>query len=348
MNIDSILVQDTNGDLAKEILKNDVNKQALSVWFSDYDKANKKILNFAVNNIRYDLIPSIEDTTYVTFLTYNGSSGYQNKMFSTIVAYDSGDFNRHEIPVLTYDPNNIQVIPELEELNDVVLDIKMYNGTIDVLNYTDYKMGHGTLSKGSNAYTVKSRRAFPTKVDILPNVENNRVFLDGWYSFTHIIYKDITEGSDLVAGNFYSFRGKLYKSLDYGKFYIGNNTTGRVVLRSGDISTTSLVEVGQANYEDLLFSLNETSAISPQANDSFLHSQVLITEELRQAILQEIVKVACSKKIGCDFMDWQNLTLKRIAAYVMFENGLFEKAQLILEAARAMCTGGNGFDLNCY
>ena len=347
MNIESILVQDTNGDLANDILKNDLDKEALSAWFTNIEGTDKKTINFSANNVRYDSIPNINGSTYVTFLTYNGSSGYKDKIFSTIVATDEGIFESGNVPILRYSPVEFDNISAMEHLDDVVVDIKMYNGTIDVLNYADARMGYGPLTKGSNGYIVKSRRSFPTKIDVLPNIRGKRVYMDGWYTYTQVIFRDIVDGDDIVEGNYYSKEGKIYKASAYGRYYMDNDYSGVVIRTSDGIPVDDgLVRASTFTYEDILFSLNETADISPQGNSVFLHSQVLITEELRYAILQEIIDVACKEKIGCDFMEWQKLQLKRISASIMFENGMFEKAQIILESAREACMGG-GFNLNC-
>ena len=100
------------------------------------------------------------------------------------------------------------------------------------------------------------------------------------------------------------------------------------------------MQVENVDYEELLFSLNETSGISAQANSIYLHSQILITDELRNSITKEIVHSAWEDKNGCDFADWQKLMLKRISASIMFENELYENAQTILESARISCSSG--------
>jgi len=346
MNTESILVQDTNGDLANDILKNDPDKEALSVWFTKFPNTDKAVINFSANNVRYDSIPNISAATYLTKLTYNGSAGYQNKIFSSVVAEDTGIFDKNNVPVLTFDPSNVIDIPEIPVLEDVVLDIKMYNGTIDLLNYADSRMGYGPLSKGSNQYIVKSRRSFPTQVDTLPNVCGKKIYVDGWYTYTQIIFKDLIEGSEIMDGNYYGRDGIIYKASCYGKYYITSSGEGYVVDSGGNTIENCMTVVSQVDYEEMLFSLNETADMSPQSNSVFLHSQVLITEELRVAILQEIVDITCKGKSGCDFMDWQKLNLKQLSAGIMFENGMFEKAQIILESAREMCHG-LGFNLNC-
>ena len=342
MNIESILIQDTNGDLAKDIVKNNLDKPALSAWFSDVENTNKKVLNFSANNVRYDSIPNIQGSTYMTFLTYNGTSGYTDKLFATIVASDEGIFDRYSVPVLVYNPMEFGTEVDLEVFDDIVIDIKMYNGTIDVLNYADSRMGEGPLTKGDRGYIVKSRRSFPTKVDRLPNIDGNRLFLDGWYTYTQVIFRDLNNGDEVVENNFYTSKGKIFKATKYGVFFDGEVYDGVTTGAGGNaLIEGALSIISKATYEEILFSLNETADLSPQSNSVFLHSQVLITEELRYTILQEIIDIACKDKCGCDFMDWQSLQLKRIAAAVMFENGMFEKAQIILESARAMCLGGN-------
>lgn len=346
MTVDSILVQDTHGELAEEIVKNDIDKQSLSVWFSTLPDTDKKVVNFAANNVRYDSIPNISKSTYLTKLTYNGSSGYQNKIFSAVVAEDSGVFDKNNIPILTYDPSDAVSLEDVPVLDDVVIDIKMYNGTIDVLNYADSRMGYGPLTKGSSSYTVKSTRSFPTTIDTMPNISGKVIYLDGWYTYTQIVFKDIQEGDEIIKGNFYGKEGIIFKADYYGVLHIDSSGKKYIITPVGETKEDGFVEQSSINYEELLFSLPETSSISPQSNSVFLHSQVLITEELKVAILQEILDVSCKGKTGCDFMDWQKLNLKQLAASIMFENGMFEKSQVILESVRKMCRGLE-FNLNC-
>jgi hypothetical protein len=336
MEINNILIQDTNGDLAEDLFKNHPDQEALSVWFETVGK--DKILNFSTNNIRYESVPNINGSTYKTFLTYNGTLDLNDRLFSLVVAEDNGIFRTDSVPVLQYNPKKASSFSDIpaDRLDNVLIDIKMYNGTVSVITYED-----GMLSNGTNGpYKVKSERHFPTRITKLPNVECERVYLDGWYSYTQIIFRDIQDGDRVVAGNFYGKDGFIFKASNDGRIYKQTNGDIYIVL-DGQSLSEAVLQVENSDYKELLFSLEETTGISPESNHVYLHSQVLVLDEIRNAMLAEIIEVSCKDKIGCDFMDWQKLSLKRTAAYIMFENGLFEKAQVIIESARSMCTNTN-------
>ena len=52
MDVKNILIDDTNGDLSKDLFKNHIKESALSVWFAEDSK--KRVLNLATNNIKFD------------------------------------------------------------------------------------------------------------------------------------------------------------------------------------------------------------------------------------------------------------------------------------------------------
>ena len=331
MEISNILIDDTNGDLEKDLFKLHPDKEALSVWFGE--QKDVRVLNFSTNNIRFDSIPNIEPSTYKTYLAYNGTLGYSKKVFSTVVEQDSGIFNRGAVPILTYNPNNIVNITDPELLEEKVIDIKMYNGQVDVITYSE-----GILVKGQKQYRAKAVRSFPTKIESLPNVSNDKVFLDGWYSYTHIIFRDVKNGDTIFKDSFYAIGGFIFKASHEGIYEKDLSTGDNLVV---NISGSYIQEYND-DYEEVLFSLNEATGSSPKANNIFLHSQVLITDEIRDAILKEILCSAMCEDDGCEYADWQRLMLKRLGASVMFDNELYENAQIILESARAACaSAGN-------
>ena len=372
MESKNLLIQDTNGELAADNLKLDGTKESTVAFFDITKKNNvsKKLvtLNVLPGNVNFTALPSAENLTYAAILTYNGTAGYKNKIFSTIVASDTGIFDFTKVPVLKYNPQGDvgDGTYLYEKFDDIVIDIKMYNGTVDVLNYADSRMGEGPLTKGSRGYIVKSRRSFPTKIHKLPQVEGKNVHLDGWYSYTFILYRDVNVGTKLYRDMIYAYKGKLF-SVDREyivSFIDSDNDVIRVMPNLGegglgvandlfDGVTSSIDIIKSADYEKMLFDLNENSDLSPQSNSIFLHSQLLVTEELSNAIVSEVMDIACNGKIGCDFLQWQRLNTKKVAAEVMFQNGMFEKAQIILESVRAACNcGGFGgfdkkFDFNC-
>jgi hypothetical protein len=339
-DIKSVSIKDTNGSLSEDIIKIYLEKSSLNAWLTDGEDG-RRTLKLSPSNVRFDSVPNINGSTYKTFLAYNGSLGYSNKIFSTVVADASGIFVPGDLPVLEYDPSTV-VKPDLEELEDVVIDIKMYNGTVDVLNYSE-----GILSNGEKSYFVKSRRAYPTQVTSLPNVAGSKVYMDGWYSYTTIIFRPLIVGAVLSEGNFYGYEGFIFKASDNG--ILSKSIEGDLyIMREGDtVVKDGVMQVENADYEGLLFTLNETTGLGAMGNNVYLHSQVLVMDEIRDAITKEAVEQAfADDQDYIDFQNWQKLTLKRASAYIMFQNELFENAQILLESARAFCTKGR-YNFNC-
>ena len=340
MEIKNILVRDDKGQLAEEAFKLDPSLNSLSVKF-DPAVTDTRVLTFKPDNVDFASIPNINPSTYQIFLTYNGSLGYTDRIFSTVIEQDSGVFDTANIPETVYNPNDVNAVTDSEVLQDVVVEISMFNGVVDVLNYSE-----GHLNVGNKDYIVKSRRAFPTYIHTMPNVSLNRVFLDGWYSYTMIVYRDSVVGDAVVKDSYYAVEGFIFKASKDGilgydavedKYYIDT------------IGGRREYEVENHDYEGQMFQLNNSSGLGGQAGTVFLHSQVLITDDIRDAIIAEVVEIACQNISGCEFMDWQKLTMKRMAAYVMFENGMYEKAQVIIESARKMClNNGMGANFRCF
>lgn len=341
MDVKNILVHDTSGDLSKELFKLQPDLPAVSTWLEVVgenvriaDKP-KQVLKLAVNNIRYDSLPGVENITYVTYLAYNGTLGLKDSVFSTVVSSDRGVFNRQDVPILTYDPGNTIEYDSEEGLEDAVLDIKFYNGTVDVITFQE-----GVLVDGIKKYNAKSIRTYPYRATAMPQVSNSKVFLDGWYSYTHMLYRDISEGDIVIKGTIYAYRGRIFKASAEGSFSVDAITEDLLILIGSQ--NTAAIQNTEVRYEDVLFGLNEGSSVSGHGNTVFLGSQVLITDELRDAITKETLSMAMCANSAADFADWQKLILKRNAAAIMFENGLFENAQIILESARTECTN-NGY-----
>jgi hypothetical protein len=78
-----------------------------------------------------------------------------------------------------------------------------------------------------------------------------------------------------------------------------------------------------------LFQLNETTGTRTHGNNVFIHSQLLVTDQIRDAITAEAVSAAFAEPT--DYVDFQRqkLTLKRMAASVMFQNGLLRTLKLL-------------------
>lgn len=345
MDIKNIITVDTDGALSKEIYKVMPELPAVTAWFSDID-AEKRTLFMSPSNIRFTDLPNIQNSTYATFLTYNGSLGLSNKIFSAVVAQGTGLFDMNNAPVLEYNPG--EVVPfDAETVDDIVVEISMYNGTVDVVTYSE-----GILVQGEKQYKVKSVRANPTNITKLPNIEGGRVYLDGWYSYTTVIFKNISVGDRVEEGIFYGYQGFIFKASVSGIMNVltGENE-GSVAIISATYSTGDDAAIQEENtdYKEILFSL-DSSGTDDDANsgNTFIHSQILITEEIRDAIIKEVMEASLDTCCGpIEYEDWQKLTMKRMAAAIMFENSLFENAQIIIESSRSFCMSGK-YDVGCY
>jgi hypothetical protein len=99
------------------------------------------MLTVALDNVRLDSVPNIHNSTYKIFLAYNGTLGYSIKL-SLQVKEIKGTFDSSNIPVLSFDPGMVSR-PSREMLDEVVIDIKMFNGSVDVLRYAQGELHNG-------------------------------------------------------------------------------------------------------------------------------------------------------------------------------------------------------------
>jgi hypothetical protein len=90
------------------------------------------MLTVALDNVRLDSVP-IHNSTYKIFLAYNGTLGYSNKVFTTVVKEIKGTFDSSNIPVLSFDPGMVSRLVVRCWMK--LIDIKMFNGSVDVLRY---------------------------------------------------------------------------------------------------------------------------------------------------------------------------------------------------------------------
>jgi hypothetical protein len=130
MDIPSVLISDTNGSLASDLFKIHVDNPTISASLTD-EVSKSRMLTVALDNVRLDSVPNIHNSTYKIFLAYNGTLGYSNKVFTTVVKEIKGTFDSSNIPVLSFDPGMVSR-PSREMLDEVVIDIKMFNGSVDV------------------------------------------------------------------------------------------------------------------------------------------------------------------------------------------------------------------------
>ena len=340
MDVKSIIVKDTDGALANESFKNQPEIPAVSVWFAPSGN-DVRSLSLSPNNIKYSAIPNIQGATYISFLAYNGTLGYSDRLFSTVVSQSQGVFDTTNVPMLVYNPNNTVLPVSQDDLEERVLDIKMYNGVIDMITYTG-----GILKDGQKTYQAQAIQSYPTVVSELPQVSGRRVFMDGWYTYTNIFFRNIAICARLSEGVFYGYNGFIFKASIEG--YMNLNNEGKVTVVPLAEGSVGVVQESNTIYKDLLFSLDPTDAgPSALSGNEYINSQILITDEIRDAIILEVVDASLEKCCGpMQYRDWMKLSMKQTAAAVMFENGLYENAQIILESARPACTVTN-YNTSC-
>lgn len=338
MEIKSIEVRDTSGVLSKPIWKTTPSEPGTLAWF-DMSKSNKRQLNVAPTNVDFEAANSISSKyTYKAVLVYNGTMSTKDRLFKNIVKESSGVFTTDSDAMLTYSPDGLEM-PPMEALDDVVMDISMHTGMIDVLEYRE-----GELTRGGKSYAVKARHSYPTIIKTLPNIEKDVVFLDGWYSYTFIKFVDVeAKGATAFVGEYYSFKGKIFKATRTGAVIISGNQIYIVDIHDFDVEDIEAADISaelqddEGDFADMIMSLYPSDGVGDNYNHAYIESQLLVTDELRDAITNEILCTAMCDTSACDFADWQKLALKRQAAAIMFWNELYRNAQVVIESSRKMC-----------
>lgn len=340
MDVKSIIVKDTDGALANESFKNQPDIPAVSAWFAPSGN-DVRSLSLSPNNIKYSAVPNIQGATYISFLAYNGTLGYSDKIFSTVVVQDQGVFDISDVPMMVYNPNDTVLPADQDDLEERVIDIKMYNGVVDIITYTG-----GILKDGQKTYQAKAVQSYPTVVTELPQVAGGRVFMDGWYTYTNVLFRNISIGTRVYAGVFYGYKGFIFKASIEGDMSLDN--AGNVMITATAEGSEGVVQVSNTDYKEILFSLDPADGgPSAQSGNEYINSQLLITDEIRDAIILEVVDASLEKCCGpMQYRDWMKLSMKQTAAAVMFENGLYENSQIILESARPSCTVTN-YNTSC-
>jgi hypothetical protein len=89
-----------------------------------------------------------------------------------------------------------------------------------------------------------------------------------------------------------------------------NNTTAQAAVQNEEL------------HHQLLFQLNETTGTRDHGNNVFIHLQLLVTDQIRDAITAEAVSAAFAEPTDyVDFQNWQKLTLKEWPHQLCFRTG---------------------------
>jgi len=334
MDIKSIEIKDTNGSLKEVLWKNTPQYPSVEAYLEMDKKTNKQVVNILPGNVNFVTAGGNINNglTYQAFLTYNGTLATKNKLFKKILVDDRGVFYRDNIPVMQYSPDGVAAIKK-EDLGDSIIDlsIKMYSGVVDVLEYRE-----GDLTRGEKKYNLRAVHNYPMVITEDVNSEKDVVFLDGWYTYTFIIFRDIKLNDTIVKKDwYYSYKGMTFKASADG---IVEDINGSLyVYKTGTAPEDGEPQKEYMDYMDLRAQLESRDGVGDNYNHSYVETQLLITDEVRDAITDEIMCSICKNDTGCAFADWQVLTLKRQAAAIMFWNELYRNAQTIIESTRKMC-----------
>ena len=344
MNIKSIEIKDTNGSLSKDVWKTTINESSVTPVFDDSDD-NKRIIKLSPGNVNFVTVGG-RGNTYKSYLTYNGTLSTKDQLYKRVVAEDVGAMVGTTAPVLTYSPNN-SIMPSKEDMQNelIQLNISMHTGVADVLEYRE-----GSLTRGEKSYKVKAIHNYPMTITEMPNMEKDVVFLDGWYTYTFVMFRDVISNvTRAEKGLYYASKGTMFKASKSGLVIVQSDGSVYIlydefVLEDGLEDNVDFREVVGAelqadggDYLDLRMQLDARDGVGDNYNHSYVESQVLITDEIRDAITREIMCSLCTDDTGCTFADWQRLTLKRQAAFIMFENGLYRNSQTLIESSRKLC-----------
>jgi hypothetical protein len=348
MDIRIVESMGTSGVLADAGLRVDSNIENVSLVWTEADRT----LTLVDYNVDYASLPEQLGTGLFkkTFLTYNGKDCQTGKMLETVLIESASEEDANHLPGYmnsnewVYNPKNFNYLPEFKEFTD----IKDYNN----MPY-DYSQGFTVVkqfltSGGSLVPTAQSPyTAFyrvPTLTSFLPsNVENNKIYTDGWYTSYVIACKQLTYAPLIIPA-----KGDIFYYVPQRRFYI--NLTGQI----GDVITETIgavtvtkpdpvhwgSDVNFTDWTNFLRTYNYESLAGEKVY--YVETQHLVTAELNEAIKEEL-KRQCS---CCDKPDfnvsnielYMKLMQKRMGAYLLFNEESFHEAQCVVESSRQICS----------
>jgi len=326
MNIPPVIVKDTHGALTYDILKHDIEDTALEAV--DIDGS----LHVTYRNINYKSIPGVipGSLTYKFYLTYNGTNG-RNSLYSTVLMDEEGILDLKDQPEFVYSPKEFakDVINVPERLKNI--DITFFTSEANILQFKPVE----SICDGTTTYTVMSHK-YPHHIGSPTNVSSKQVNYDGWYTATFAVFKDLKAGDCIIKDEVYSYKGVVGKAA----------ASGDVVENGGELyigdDLEALVEL---TYDEFILHANNLTGIATESAGHIANSQILVTKDINAAIINSIKKVNedtcdnCSNL--CEIGEWQKLQQKKLAAFILFREGDFKKAQIVLESARVSCSTNN-------
>jgi len=338
MDIPIVYAKDTHGALTYDVLKHDIEAPAVSA------KDNDENLELIYNNIAYDSIPGLDpdNTTYLFYLTYNGTNKRNTMLFSTLLLEEAGELDISDLPKFVYSVKGYAddyTYEECPECNQTIIDINFYTREANILQF-NAEPGMCTTDQ-SRIPTI--RYTYPYKATIAPNIEDQLVQYDGWYTATYAVIKDKESGDPIVKGDIFAHGGRVYTSPIDGTFVARSTDDEKDKILDGDGVEH---ELSQIKYEEFILAANSYIGYETHMDTLIANSQILVTKRINEAII-DAVKAVNTDYTGCETYNlcsidaWQKLQQKRIAAYILWLESNFNQAQVVVESARESCRNNN-------
>ncbi|MCK5788260.1 MAG: hypothetical protein KAH32_04650 [Chlamydiia bacterium] len=323
MNIPLVCVKDTHGALAYDILKHDIEDQSIKAE----DKEGELYITY--KNINYLSIPGVDprELTYKFYLTYNGTNG-RNSLYTTLLMEKESILDISSPPIFIYSPEGFskKYVETPEELEN--LDITYYTNEANILQFKPV-VSH---CDGSTTLTVMSHN-YPHSIKYPPNISNQRINYDGWYTATYAVFKNLVKDDYVTKGALYSNAGIVGKAKDFGEVFIEDGIA---------YFTEDEEALEEITYEEFILAANNLTGIESNSSGHIVNSQILVTKDINTNIIESLTNINSSYTDDCDTLceiaDWQKLQQKRIASCILFKEGAYKKAQVIMESARKSCS----------
>lgn len=337
----------TSGGLVDPTFRVDPALENVSLTWDE----NAQTLSLVDYNLDYNVLPYQIGTDMVkkVFLTYNGKNCSTGEMVETVLIESSADADLNQIPGYNnsnewaYKPSEFTYNPELQYLTDPADYANLpfdYSQGFTVVK--QFLTAQANIAPGTPAYTAFYRA--PHLTSFLPaNVENNRIYLDGWYTSYVIACKKWSVVDPVLNG---AAKGSIFYYEPQGKFYINQTGNGGSLVVDPNNAALMMPDtanwLANPNFENWVeFLRGYTDSFLPGDPVYYAETQHLVTVELNKAILSELKK-QCSccnhPSFGSSsIMTYMKLMQKRLGAYVQFNSEIYHEAQCILESSRELC-----------
>ena len=336
----------TSGGLADTAFRADGDIENVSL---DWNGTDHK-LSVVDYNMNYSILPwqLYDQLVKKVFLTYNGMECVKKQLLETVVmqSTDAGDIN--QIPGYNnsnqweYQPSTFTYPSDIKNFTDPQDFIDQPYGWSEGFTVVKtFLTSNANVSPNLGSYTAYYHAPTYTNF-ILPNVENNRIYTDGWYTSYVCLVRTWSSVNPILNG---SNTGDIIFYEPNETFYINMTGLGGTLINPSGLPypVPDTVNWKQSPSFAEWQTLMRNNVGPSDVNDPiyFIETQHLVTVELNKAILSELKKsCACchDPKFDMSHMEtYQKLYGKRLGAWIQFNQELYHEASCILMAARPIC-----------